>query len=99
MTATCPACGHAVDPHELLVDLNNNTVTRFGLTVFITPTEAEILTCISEAYPTRLKTARLIERVYGAWERPEGGRRSLQVTICKMRRRLAPLGITIPPGW
>lgn len=97
MNATCPCCGADVEPTGLLVDLNNNTISRFGRTVLVTPREAEILTTIVGAYPGRIRVDRLLERVYGLMPAPS--RRSMCIFITRLRQKLKPLGITIAPGF
>lgn len=99
MSANCPTCGAAVDPLRLLVDLNNNTITRSGITINLTAMEAEILASIAETHPSSIRMARLIARVYGASEEPGNAKGTICATISRMRSKLAALGVTIPPGY
>lgn len=96
MTALCPACGAEVAPSRLLVDLNNNTATRLGVTVKLTPRHAEILSILQSAYPRRVHRDRVLARVYGAAKNSAQAREALVSNIVHLRLRLAQIGVAIP---
>lgn len=99
MTALCPTCGNPVEPSKLLVDLNNNTATRLGVTVHLSPTEAEIMSVLDNFYPRRVSPPHLIAAVYGAGDEPSNAVAVLSVVISKMRAKLGLIGVALPPGF
>lgn len=92
--ACCPTCGGPAPDSRLLVSLENNRVTFGGKTVQLAPLEAEIAEVLRGAYPRSMPTGKLISRVYGAKE-VNWAENCIIVTICRMRRKLAPLGVGI----
>lgn len=90
-TYCCPTCGAATEsamPVNSLADLQLGSVER------------EIVAALVSVFPRHMLTERLADRVYADHPDggPETGGRSLQVTICRLRKRLQPYGWTIPKG-
>lgn len=97
--ARCPCCGAFVEPASVLVDLNSNTVTRFGRTIPLYPTEAEILAVLQRRYPARIERGALLTSLYGLSEEPSSSNNLLSVRVSFLRRKIAALGLRIPAGY
>ncbi len=91
MTFSCPCCGAPIAadrlPARMLTDVR-------GLPL----QERRILEALVRAYPRAIDGAGLVDAVY--FDRPDGGpldaANFVQQLVSRLRRRLAPLGWTIP---
>ena len=83
----CPCCGHEIAelPVQALAALSFGYVS------------SEIVKALVQAYPRAVTRDHLLHACYGGQGRgPEGEADVLRVLIRALRRRLAPLGWTIP---
>jgi DNA-binding winged helix-turn-helix (wHTH) protein len=95
MNATCPCCGQAVAPERVLVDLETNSLCRFGRTLRLEPAQAEILHLLAEATPRTLRDDALFIGLWGSADWPSAPDRTVSVLISRMRQACARLGIGI----
>lgn len=90
----CPCCGSGIDA-PVAVDLNTNTLSTRGETVRLTAREAEIMSILAKAYPAAATYQKIFAGLYGAGGGPDDPLNSLSVMLVRLRRLLAPLGISI----
>lgn len=93
-TMQCPCCGSKVNRETPIVDLNTNSISFNGV-VKLTPAEAEIASVMAEGFERFVKTSRLISAVYGLGNEPDSAARVISVHLCRMRIKLARIGLRI----
>lgn len=97
---TCPCCGRAFDFEKVAVCLDTNSVSFRDKTIFLSPRLAEMMAVFVESAPTVRRTY-LFSRVWG--DLSEVNDDIVDVLIFKLRRSLAPLGLSIETivgvGW
>lgn len=76
----------------IAVDLQTNTASANGIVVELSPQQAEIAYCLSRKRVARHEW--MIERLWSGRE-PGDPMQVLQTQVCKLRPRLAPLGVRI----
>ena len=93
----CPTCGQDIPHLQVFVDLNSqpNRVCRFGWEARITPLEAELLVALMRVSPSSLAVDRAAFALWGSGEWPDSYRGALQVLVCKLRKKLKPMGLEI----
>jgi DNA-binding response OmpR family regulator len=90
----CPACGGVTQKASpVLVDLNSNTAVVGERRVPLSPKETEMLHVIAEQFPGFASPERILSRVYGAGEQPEG--RIVYVMASRIRRKLRAVGVDL----
>lgn len=81
------------------VDLGANLFYAAGISVQLTPAEAEISHLLVEAYPRSVGHQVLIWGLYGDmdehWKDPMA---TIRVHISRIRRKLGPLGVVVAVG-
>lgn len=85
----CPCCGSPISS-KIAVSLETNTASIVGTTVRFPATEAEILHVLIDRSPAVAYMDELINKVWGSWG--EGSLGALQVHICKINKKIKPLG-------
>lgn len=95
MTNLCPTCGNVVPDRELIVSLEANTVICNGRSAKLTSQQAEILHILANAAPRVVTIDAIIAGIYGSSVEPETSVVLIRTHICKIRRKIAPLGLTI----
>jgi len=95
MTSLCPTCGNAVPNRELIVSLETNTAVYNGLAAALTAQQTEILHILAQASSRVVTVASIIAGIYGSSVEPESAGPLIRTQICKIRRKIAPLGLTI----
>lgn len=95
--ACCPTCGQDIPHLQVFVDLNSqpNRVCRFGWEAKITPHEAELLVALMRVSPALLAVDRAAFALWGSGEWPDSYRSGVQVLVCKLRKKLKPMGLEI----
>lgn len=89
----CPCCHQETPLRGVL--LASGTVTRAGKSADLTPHEAAILGALLKRTPEYVKTAKIINTLYGAEDGPENENNVLAVLTARMRKKILPLGLTI----
>ncbi|MBZ9939167.1 winged helix-turn-helix domain-containing protein [Mesorhizobium sp. BR1-1-16] len=97
---SCPCCGAAVDPLRVLTDPAQGLVAFGGQSVRLPSLEFCFFEALRQSYPRVLSKEAMFDKVYGArpecdWPEPK----IIDVMICKMRPKLAPLGLIISTHW
>lgn len=96
----CKHCGQAVPSQEgISVDPLRNIMTVDGVPVKLTPREAEIADFLVRHWRRTVTKVTLHTEVYGL--DPNGGAevKTLDVYISRLKRLLAPVGVTILTAW
>ncbi len=91
----CPACGQPVNGDELIVSLDTNSISRWGQVIKLPPQATEIMHAIKMDHPNACRPTTIQRRIYGGGEWPEDADNVLNVYVSKIRRLIAPLGVTI----
>lgn len=89
----CPRCGSEI-PKRVIVDLGLNILSCPGGIIKLTPFEAEVVYTLVTKMPHVANLDYIISSVWGQTE-PDTAKRSLNVTIHKLRKKLKPLGLKI----
>ena len=98
LLARCPCCSAPISPDRFLVDPNSHRATRNGVTIELTSRHLEILGMLASAAPEVVPHDALIRPLFGANASAQSFN-TLKVHICKLRERIAPLGLSIETVW
>ena len=91
----CPCCGQPIPvSDDVIVSLNTNSITVRGVSLHLQPREAEIMHVLAGRMPASVRRDVITARVWCLGER-ELTAKNLDVHICKLRRKLEPLGLAI----
>jgi len=98
MTENCPCCGRPLpDSDDIVVD-PSGIVVRRGRYATLTVHEFEILEALRASSPRIISKEALLFALYQLrQEEPE--LKIIDVFICKLRKKLKPLGISIDTVW
>jgi DNA-binding response OmpR family regulator len=98
MTMACPCCGRPLpDSDEVTLD-PSGIVVRWGRFAALTVHEYEILQTLRQNAPRIMTKEALLSAVYQLrQEEPE--LKIIDVWVCKLRKKLKPLGINIDTVW
>ena len=91
----CPTCGQKVGS-DLIVSLETNCIARGGVSVFVTPLEAEFMHVLARRYPGCARKSALIAEIYGAAHEPGDAVGVIRTVASRLRRKLRPIGVDIP---
>jgi len=101
-TVPCPCCGTPISPNDerLLVADDVGIVVANGQIAHLTPAEMSLLVALREAAPAVLSKERLLAQT----NRDLTGRddreiKIVDVWVCKLRKKLVPLGVEIATSW
>ena len=90
----CPCCGQLLEiPGRIMLWEEELLVVRANVLVYLGKPDFTILQTLFDAWPRRVSGDIIVENVWGNEELNEN---ALHVTICKLRKRIAPLGLLIP---
>jgi DNA-binding response OmpR family regulator len=91
----CPCCGQSIPvSDEVLVSLDTNSITVRGVSVRLEPREAEVLFVLAARMPAPIRRETIVAKVWGLWD-GEATAKNVDVHICKLRRKLARVGLRI----
>jgi DNA-binding response OmpR family regulator len=93
MPLTCPCCRRPVEA-AAIVDLDRNVIATEAGAVALMPREAEVAYVLANRTRRILPEAMLGE-IWGATEPSPAAVNGVQVQISHLRKKLAPLGLTI----
>lgn len=94
---SCPCCGGEVVSREIYWNADLRTLSGRGAVVRLTPTEAEIIDALWRGRSRKVYSLdQLASRVYA--DRIDGGptTKVLSAQLVMLRRKIAPLGLSIP---
>lgn len=97
---TCPTCGAAMPAADFAFDPALGVVATGAGSVYLTAVEVAFLQALHRRAPEVVMKGALYDAVYGALpecDQPEI--KIVDVMICKMRKKLKPIGIVIATSW
>lgn len=80
-------------PEPVAVDLNTNVVSFAGQALKLTPLQTELVFVLANS-PDRAPIDRIIKGLWGAAE-PDNSHKTIHNTVCKVRPKLATIGLEI----
>lgn len=91
----CPACGQRVEEPPAAYVESRGMVVANGRFALLTGLEGEVFGHLIRVYPNVAMKEKLHDQIYAL--DPDGGAnmRVLDVIICKLRKKLRPLGVEI----
>lgn len=96
---TCPLCG-AVGVHLPMSLLpERGMVVANGKFAILTGSEALLLRRLAEVFPRILSKESLLEWMYQITPDKEPELKIIDVFVCKVRKKIEPLGIRIDTAW
>lgn len=97
----CPCCGASIAPDRgILIDRDGGFIVGNDSVVRLSDLEQQIFMAIWDASPRLLTKEKLMSDVY--WRRQDAEEpdiKIIDVMVCKIRKRLAPLGVVIDTVW
>ncbi|WP_292021800.1 winged helix-turn-helix domain-containing protein [Maritimibacter sp. UBA3975] len=98
LECTCPVCGSEVEPLPITLLPERGMVIHGGSFVSVTGSEMAILRALSTQFPRVVsKESLLTALTNGKLDEPEI--KIVDVMVCKVRKKVAPLGIEITTSW
>lgn len=98
MTNLCPCCGQPLpDTDDLRID-PSGIVVRWGEYATLTRQEFDILEALRSAAPRMMTKEALLAALYQL-RSDEPEIKIIDVWICKLRKKLKPLGVNIETVW
>jgi DNA-binding response OmpR family regulator len=91
----CPTCGQGIDANRLIVSLEANQITRGGVSIHVTPLEAEYMHVLAKRYPACARRSATIAEIYGAGHEPSDALSVIRTITSRLRRKLKPIGVEI----
>jgi hypothetical protein len=90
----CPCCGQLLEiPGRIMFWEEELLAVRANVLVYLGRPDFAILRTLFDAWPRRVPADFIYESVWGNEEMNED---TIHVTICKLRKKIAPLGLLIP---
>ncbi len=99
LSCSCPVCGQPVGELPVTILPERGMVVANGKFVILTGHEMLILERLVEVFPRVLSKDAAVDWLYQL--QPEGGAepKIVDVYICKIRKKLTPLGVRIDTLW
>lgn len=96
---TCPVCGHKVDDIPITILPERGMIIAGGKFAVVQPGEMLLLQRLCEVFPRVLTKEAALDWLYQL--NPDGAAemRIIDVYVCKMRKKLNPLGVRIDTAW
>lgn len=95
----CPLCGQEVESLPISILPERGIVVSGGRFATLTGTESRILAVLAERAPILSSKTYLMDQLYALNNGDEPFEKILDVYICKIRRKIKPLGIEIVTHW
>lgn len=93
-SGVCPCCGAALQNQRLRIDLNTNTFLYKTHSIPLRAREAELLSVLIDRSPGVVAHDTIVRCVWGQNE-PGDPEKNIQVTICRLRKKLKGTGASI----
>lgn len=94
----CPVCGSALGEGPVTLHPARGLVVANGRFQALTGTEMRVLQELALSWPNVVPKTRLMDALYGL-QGDEPGDKIIDVFICKLRRKIKPLGVAIHTHW
>lgn len=92
----CPTCGSPLRSENIRVDLARNFAVCSNGVVTLEPRLAEVLSVLADSYPNHVSMLDLAFALFGHSEHSSDAWALIRVHVSKLRKKLEPLGWTIP---
>lgn len=96
---SCPLCGGRVEELPFTILPERGMVVANGKFTVMRATEVQLLTCLAEVYPRVLSKESAMSRMYQLRPNDEPEIKIIDVLICKIRKKIEPLGLRIDTAW
>lgn len=96
---TCPVCGSAVEEIPFTILPERGMVIANGKFAHLTTSETLLLQRMAEIFPRVLSKAAAMEWLYSLDNTKEPAIKIVDVFMCKMRKKIEPLGLRIDTLW
>jgi len=96
---TCPLCGADILPGRLLVDVEGGLLVGNGEVAQLTRQEFGVFEALWTARPRTLSKEQLAAALYSLLPGDEPEIRIIDVFVCKIRKKVVPLGFEIETVW
>lgn len=96
----CPLCGGVIDKDLIAILPERGMVVAGGLFAVLTATETSLLTRLAEVFPRILSKDDAMTWMYqlrAGGDEPEI--KIVDVLICKIRKKIEPLGVRVDTVW
>lgn len=97
--ATCPLCGGTLPELPLTYLPERGMLVGKGRFVLLPYTEAALFEILAAAYPRMLTKAALMDRLYQLQTDDPPEIKIIDVFVCKLRKKVEPLGARIETYW
>lgn len=95
----CPVCGGMLPDMPVTVFPERGIVVAGGRFATITGREAAVLERLCQAYPSVVSKTQLMDSIYATAAGEEPMEKIIDVFICKLRKKVEPLGVRIETTW
>lgn len=99
MSHRCPICGQDAPPAPLTIYRERGMVVCGGEFAILTATECDLLVKMAQVFPRVMTTEAAMSALYGHRPDDEPDPKIIDVFICKLRKKIAPIGIEIDTSW
>ena len=91
----CPSCRHEIAPDaKVIFDDEAGIITGSGRAAYLTPKQMEFMILLRAKFPETLLKGNAMDAIYmGSADEPET--KILDTFVCKIRQRIAGIGIVI----
>jgi DNA-binding response OmpR family regulator len=96
---TCPVCGHAITELPVQILPERGMVIANGKFVRLPAQEMELLALLAKVFPRVLTKEAALDHLYQLDPDGEAEMKIVDVLICKIRRKVEPLGLRIDTQW
>jgi DNA-binding winged helix-turn-helix (wHTH) protein len=96
---TCPCCRQPVEAVSFLVDAGSQTITNGVFSARFSGREFQVAQVLIDAFPDKVTKAQIYDRVFLDAHGEGPDMKIVDVIICKVRPKLAELGMVIHTVW
>lgn len=95
----CPHCNQPMPPsHGVVID--HLSIHRGAVSTHLTPRELRLFHVFIQRFTRTVTNASLIQSLYPIEaDEPDGASTIVKVTVCTLRKKLSPLGLTVRNEW
>lgn len=96
---SCPVCGQPISDLPVTVLPERGMVVAHGKFAIMTGTEMLVLQCLIEKFPNIVSKERMMDYLYQLKPGEEPEIKIVDVLVCKVRKKLTPIGVRIDTAW
>lgn len=95
----CPICGQPISDLPVTVYRERGMAVAGAKFVLLTGAETDVLTALARAFPRVVSKEGLMSAIYALRSGDDPEIKIIDVWVCKLRKKLLPLGIEIDTAW